>query len=86
MKTCPHCKGKKKLTCTSYENGKKFSFKVNCYTCDGAGTVTPEQEASLKRMREAWCKCKKHGEPQYYSSSSGHGWTCSKCGKLLQTG
>jgi len=86
MKTCPQCKGAKKITVTSYENGKKSSFKMTCYTCDGAGVVTPKQEEIHQWIKNVWCKCKEPGESQYYNSPTGHGYTCSKCGKLLQVG
>lgn len=87
MKKCPQCKGEKKITVTSYENGQKSSFKMKCPTCNGVGEVTPKQEELHKKIQNAWCRCgNEQPEPYDDRPEGGHGWICSNCGGLIQTG
>jgi len=40
-----------------------------------------------KKVRNDWCQCQVPSENVYYERDSGyHGWACSKCWGITQTG
>jgi len=90
--TCPTCNGKGKQTIvatTLDEKGwhKEPPVEINCITCNGKKTITQDKAAQEQRMREAWCRCEVQGDPVPWRFANGaHGYDCSKCGKILQTG
>jgi hypothetical protein len=91
MKTCSECKGmgtlKVQYRVLTDKDWKDLppSF-LDCIRCNGTGQMTLEKEQALVDYNDAWCKCEKPGEYIYYQHGHSHGYTCSICGKVLQTG
>lgn len=91
---CPQCKGAKKTICTFIAEDKTESqFETKCYTCDGAGTVTPARAKSYQRELDSWCRCGNKSEQITYHDDNPrsrictkHHWTCDDCGKIVQVG
>lgn len=57
-----------------------------------ANDDTPERLIAARHnyalLRAGWCACKTAGREAYWASpaSSAHGWLCSACRKITQTG
>lgn len=86
--TCPQCKGKGKVTCTSHEWGKVETFDLTCPTCNGAKVITSRQLKEYHAFQNMWCRCKESPGSDYHDDAPGskHHWTCQKCGKVTQIG
>lgn len=78
------------MTVTSHEHAdgkvKTSKMQMSCHKCDGNGSLTPAQVERERRYQAAWCRCTEPGEAIYYNHGGAHGYTCSKCDKILQTG
>lgn len=89
---CPVCKGKGSQTvkATEYVPGGKDKelppVEINCIWCHGKGAMNVEEWSDYQDYMKMWCQCKVPGEAVYYEDEEGHGWLCSKCNKVLQTG
>ena len=84
---CPQCNGTGILKITVNQTGKLTRLmEINCITCDGTGYITAAQLAHHKELENLWCRCKVPGEAEYYECGNAHGYNCSKCGNILQTG
>ncbi len=94
-KPCTACNGTGKQDVVAQEikvvDGKTVmvpqpAVHMDCFVCQGTGNVSPEREAQLKKMDEAWCKCEKSSGSSYYQHGHSHGWVCNDCGKITQVG
>jgi DnaJ-class molecular chaperone len=84
---CVVCQGNGKQHLTAHEAGKPdCHMDIKCVWCNGTGEMTQAQFEKKKRIDNAWCKCKEPGDPIFYDQGGYHGYNCSICGKLLQTG
>ena len=85
---CPKCKdGKMKISVNTGGGSGFTSLDIQCIYCEGKGKITEVESARIKRMDDSWCRCSEPGEAIYYELPSGsHGYNCSKCGKIQQTG
>ncbi len=93
MNVCPQCKGKKEITCTVHESGKKDTeFTMPCVTCKGKGELTDAEYRAEIKFRKSWCQCgNKSKEVRFYDDyehpdCSKHHYRCGDCGKILQIG
>lgn len=95
MKTCPTCKGKKKVEVTVVTVGSKNpdeKILMNCHVCDGAGQVSDQKLIAIQKAEKLWCRCKEStfgSYPQDGECNCGvykHHVHCGKCGKISQIG
>ena len=59
---------------------------MNCIWCNGTGTMTDAEAKFRKEYMDAWCTCEDSPDSIYYEQGRSHGWICSCCGKITQTG
>lgn len=83
---CPDCGGTGILNYTVNSEGKETKHSMNCITCNGNKKVSSVKALRYQQMKDAWCKCEIPGDEIYYDYGNCHGYNCSKCGKILQTG
>ena len=93
IENCKDGKRIQKLTTIDGRTGKKTisTYEIECSCCHGMGVVSKtrikEYREQVEYSKSLWCSCKEQGDPIYYEYKDGsHGYDCSKCGKLLQTG
>jgi hypothetical protein len=93
---CPSCKqGKQSIKVTTITDKTAESVvEVTCIDCAGDYEMDQARYDEIvtkkQRMADAWCRCDEPGEPVYYEFFEDgrryHGYDCSKCGKVQQTG
>jgi len=88
--TCPWCNGSGEMKIKSTFEGKTTASTMTCCHCEGRGEWEKhELEAYQAQLKAFWCDCENPHEDhvEYYEEEDGrHGWKCTDCGKVRQTG
>ena len=93
-KKCTACKGKGKTGVKIIDSHGASHMTINCFWCQGIGTVSPSLHKQYLLSKRMWCKCGDKGfvfyddgdHPKCKYKINKHHYHCASCHKITQIG